>query len=527
MGCAVSTSKSVVPTVVSNVDGVTTRAIKLSDNGQLDLSELDLKELPPVVASLGQGLQDLALEKNVIDLHASTFADTLKALVALKRINLEGNRLTDIPEHLFAHLPKLEVLSLRNNALKALPASLRVLGGSLVELNLERNFLSEFPEELGELRVLRILSAGHNVITGLPAAIKGCVRLDTLWLQHNRIRELCEPLCDLAALDDLNLYDNRLSALPDGLPRLAKLKWLSLGKNRFDQLPASVYMMPALETLHLQENRLKALPTPPPQPDTSGYRKQTRAASGDYDPFGEAKDYTRESFTEKKVPAGEQGDGSPKLGAPPVALVQETASTNSSSGGSTDSSSAVGGTRGCPLRIVWLSGNPLASEDSPPPALMQLPNLKEVRMKNDSHGKCVCLLALSAAHTSSSARTNHHCCAPPPPASCFASARFCSRVFGVADRPLRSSSFDMSNWKAAMDQAKEVEVINAQRRRGSFKKNDLDGDLTGSVSPAPRRRVSFTNGQLPGMASAPGMPSSTMPSSTNPSTTPSPGAMRP
>ena len=85
----------------------------------------------------------------------------------------------------------------------------------------------------------------------------------------------------------------------------------------------------------------------------------------------------------------------------------------------------------------------------------------------------------------------------------------------------------MSNWKAAMDQAKEVEVINAQRRRGSFKKNDLDGDLTGSVSPAPRRRVSFTNGQLPGMASAPGMPSSTMPSSTNPSTTPSPGAMRP
>ena len=53
MGCAASSrSAPPVPFVVSKVDGVTVRPIKVSD-GLLDLSELDLTELPPEVAALG------------------------------------------------------------------------------------------------------------------------------------------------------------------------------------------------------------------------------------------------------------------------------------------------------------------------------------------------------------------------------------------------------------------------------------------------------------------------------------------
>lgn len=377
MGCAASTARgSGVPMVISNIEGVPNRPLKLNESGKLDLSELDLKELPLQVQLLGKGVLDLALEKNSIDTHTSSFGDTLKALVILKRINLEGNRLTDVPGCIVNSLPKLEQLVLANNAIKMLPPSVRELG-TLVELNLDRNFLALLPEEIGDLGSLRILSAAHNVLVSLPDGIAGCQRLDTLWLQHNRIRELCAPLCALAALEDLNLHDNRLSTLPAEMPCLTRVRWLSVGKNRFEKLPAQVFAMPALQTLHLQDNRLMALPPPMPpraRPLADGEYQPAHAVFSD--PFGAARDHMqRDSFITGHASSDAAEEHTSPLGSPPTPVVQETPK-------------AAHAEMVSLLRIVWLSGNPLCSEAMPPPTLMQLPHLEECRMKADSHGKC-------------------------------------------------------------------------------------------------------------------------------------------
>ena len=61
MGCAASTPSPRVPTVTSP-DGLTVRQIKMSESGILDLSELELKELPPAVDELGAPTQQVRVE---------------------------------------------------------------------------------------------------------------------------------------------------------------------------------------------------------------------------------------------------------------------------------------------------------------------------------------------------------------------------------------------------------------------------------------------------------------------------------
>ena len=85
----------------------------------------------------------------------------------MKRINLDSNRLVAAPEVLFS-LPHVEQIVLTNNALKELPSGVRGLGTTLLELNLERNFLSTLPDSIGELKVLRLLSASRNWLDELP-----------------------------------------------------------------------------------------------------------------------------------------------------------------------------------------------------------------------------------------------------------------------------------------------------------------------------------------------------------------------
>ena len=279
-------SASSTPYVVSNVDKKR-RYISLND-GKLDLSELDLAELPGAVKALGPRVEDIALDRNsLVEVSTQAFAETFEGLTGLKRINLDSNRLVAAPEVLFS-LPHVEQIVLTNNALKELPAGVRGLGTTLLELNLERNFLSTLPDSIGELKVLRLLSASRNWLDELPDAIGQLSALNTLWIEHNRLSDVPDALCSCSALEDLNLHDNRLSTLPEGLDQLTALKWLSLGKNRFSQLPQAVFKLPKLETLHLQLNNLRTLPEPSRKPITEPVAA-VAAAAREHDPLAACK----------------------------------------------------------------------------------------------------------------------------------------------------------------------------------------------------------------------------------------------
>lgn len=240
--------------------------ILANDEGkQLDLSAPTVtRGLPYLIeaaADLGGSIERLILVRSAIDeARLTQFADALARLRELKKINLEGNQMVSVPEVLF-QLP-LDSLSLSDNALTSLPPGLSCLSGTLVELEIRKNFLSALPDEIGQLNNLRHLSVGRNQIRTLPASLGSCDSLVMLLVEHNRLTELPEELRTLTALEDVNLHNNRMTELPATLLELPALRWLSLGKNKLTALPEALFAMPALEVLHAQSNVLQDLQLP-------------------------------------------------------------------------------------------------------------------------------------------------------------------------------------------------------------------------------------------------------------------------
>ena len=164
-------------------------AVACGDSTALDLSQvannMRIVRVPKAVVNLGT-IETLGLARSVPHTDTESFAHKMATLGErdLKRIDLEGNQMTEVPEAILA-MPRLQSLSLRDNALRRLPPSIAQLGHVLVELDVRANFLEELPEAIGTLRCLRLLSCGRNVLRALPASLGDLTRLVTLWLSHN------------------------------------------------------------------------------------------------------------------------------------------------------------------------------------------------------------------------------------------------------------------------------------------------------------------------------------------------------
>lgn len=242
-------------------------AIAAGDTHSLDLSQTKegsaMMKVPSSVLGLGK-VESLGLARSIQNVDSQSFVLKLSALGSrdLKNIDLEGNRLTAVPDVVLG-MPKLECLSMRDNALRSLTPAIAQLGHILVELDLRANFLETLPESIGKLRSLRLLSAGRNMLKTLPESIGELQHLNTLWLSHNRLKELPASCACLPALEDLNLHDNRLRELPDAISAAPQLSWLSVGKNQLAALPPVLLTMQPLKILHLQHNAITALPQLP------------------------------------------------------------------------------------------------------------------------------------------------------------------------------------------------------------------------------------------------------------------------
>jgi Leucine-rich repeat (LRR) protein len=236
------------------------QAFATGESTELDFSGQQLKQVPAEVLKLGK-LETLQLSNNAINTSSASFKANISAsrLIDLKRLDLEGNRMKDVPEGVL-QLPKLETLCLSNNVIKLIPRGIVKLSSVLVELELNKNFLQTLPEEIGSLKNLRSLHVAHNVLRELPEAIGTLPLLTTLWLEHNRLATLPDTFA-LPALEDLNLHDNRFPEVPKCVLQHATLQWLSVGKNKLKELNPLLFEMPSLRVLHLQNNKIAALPS--------------------------------------------------------------------------------------------------------------------------------------------------------------------------------------------------------------------------------------------------------------------------
>ncbi|XP_069501453.1 extracellular matrix protein 2-like isoform X3 [Ambystoma mexicanum] len=243
-------------------------------------TENDIAHLPADAFAGLPNLEWLDLSKNKLD-DDGVHIDAFKNLTKLKRLNLDGNRLTAIP----LLPPLLQELKMNDNAIQGLQRhSFRGLY-KLLTLELEGNHFHDgnvFPMSFKPLRSLIYLRLDRNrfraVPSGLPASLQELhldsnrieqvsegllnktLNLSVLVLSNNRLQEdriAMRAWIDLPKLESLDLSYNRLVHVPSFLPR--GLRQLTLHHNQIERIPGYVFahMKPGLEFLHLSHNHLR------------------------------------------------------------------------------------------------------------------------------------------------------------------------------------------------------------------------------------------------------------------------------
>lgn len=184
----------------------------------------------------------------------------------LTHVILDTNRLEALSENAFDYLPNIVVLSLRDNAITALPdIDPKLQLSSLITLDVSHNKLKSIPSSLlhaaGQMTTLQL---GNNEIGAIEAdAFRLLTDLQRLGLSRNNLLTVDGGLFDgLAKLEYLDLGFNALSQLPgNAFADLVNLRSLTLAANEMTHLQDSLLAAsPLLELLDLDYNHLTALP---------------------------------------------------------------------------------------------------------------------------------------------------------------------------------------------------------------------------------------------------------------------------
>lgn len=150
---------------------------------------------------------------------------------------------------------QVESLKLINQGLEDIPDEIRRLT-KLKKLDLEGNKLTILSSGALTLSSLRELYLFNNHFTEVPPGISWFSNLIVLGLARNAITEVSEELTHAKKLEALDLSDNRIAVLPASLSKLKRLRVLNLKGNMIRNLPPEFYTLPALEKLDLTGNPL-------------------------------------------------------------------------------------------------------------------------------------------------------------------------------------------------------------------------------------------------------------------------------
>lgn len=117
-----------------------------------------------------------------------------KSIKQVRKINLSGQGLTEIPAEVFLHT-NLTKLVLSRNAISRIPKEIAKLK-KLEVLDLTYNKLESLPAPVFKLPKLRVLAVGHNMIKKFPTQMVGS-SIEELIADHNQIKEIVPDALDL------------------------------------------------------------------------------------------------------------------------------------------------------------------------------------------------------------------------------------------------------------------------------------------------------------------------------------------
>ncbi|XP_045137102.1 uncharacterized protein LOC123519677 [Portunus trituberculatus] len=235
-------------------DGLSVENIQFSSCGIYNISDGAFR-------GLEDKLKNLNLQDNRIS-EVPTAA--LSKLRRLKLLDLSGNLLTNIPKDAFKGL-RLSTLKLAENDLVLSEGAFAGLESTLKNLNLKETKQKTIPKAIINLPVLAFLDIAQNEIRSLEKGIlKNLHSLTALNLERNTLQSLVPE--DFTGINDtlssLSLLNNLITGFPvRAFNSLSELRVLDIGFNLIPEIPVEGFRgIKSLTLLALDGNPLTIVP---------------------------------------------------------------------------------------------------------------------------------------------------------------------------------------------------------------------------------------------------------------------------
>jgi Leucine-rich repeat (LRR) protein len=206
--------------------------------------------IPPEIGKLTQ-LQRLEIAHNELPQ-----PDILGRLTSLQTLNVEGIRITGFGW--LRELPDLRQLNLNSNRLQQLPEELYT-ATALQRLEAKQNKLTAVPERLLQLTQLRHLDLSNNQITAFPSFLAAHPALKELLLRSNKIGSVpIDSMPSDVRWELLNLSRNQILELRFP-PGMRHLKELDISENQLKELDESLFP-PSISSFYASSNLITTIP---------------------------------------------------------------------------------------------------------------------------------------------------------------------------------------------------------------------------------------------------------------------------
>ncbi|TNN87530.1 PH domain leucine-rich repeat-containing protein phosphatase 2 [Liparis tanakae] len=189
--------------------------------------------------------------------------------LSLRKLLAGNNCLQRVPD-LLDHIP-LEALDLQHNKLAELPESLFFKALNLKYLNLSANALESIPsspseESLSTLQELYLTA--NNLNENCGALLVGHQNLRVLHIAYNQLLSFpASKLSKLELLEELNLSGNKLKAIPSTVSSCKRLHTLIAHSNHITVFP-EILNLPEIKLVDLSCNELTEIQLPDSLPST-------------------------------------------------------------------------------------------------------------------------------------------------------------------------------------------------------------------------------------------------------------------
>ena len=222
----------------------------------LDLHGNHLQMLPLGLRRL-QHLTRLNLSKNKLGTENLNIITQIKSL---RELRLADNALDGVLTPQVGNLKELEILSVSNNSITALPPTI-IENTKLRVLDVAGNKISSLPFELLAFLPLIEIHAARNRLDGVlfSTDVPGLLDLKFLDVANNALNSIVGSGClELPSLQLLNVTENRLTQMPE-LQGWTELLTLTMAGNRLASLPESIMALKKLKSIDLSRNDIRKL----------------------------------------------------------------------------------------------------------------------------------------------------------------------------------------------------------------------------------------------------------------------------